>query len=102
MILASVLFVLGFLAVLVMPIYYLIVAKPWGNPIGRLMLVQQMAFVLIYSRSAVALLSGIGHLATDAWSLVFTVVIDGFLISIPIVHEYVRRKARRDRRRLQR
>lgn len=98
MILAWVLFVIGFLAVLVTPVYYLTVAKPWRNPIGRLMLVQQAAFLLVYVRSAVALSFGSAHLSTDVWSLVVTGLIDGLLVAIPIVHEYVRRKANRDRR----
>lgn len=101
MILAWVLFVIGFLAVLVTPVYYLIVAKPWGNPIGRLMLIQQSTFLLVYVRSLIRLLIG-GQIDTNPWSLVFSVLIDAFLVSIPIVHEYVRRKARRDRSRLQR
>ena len=98
MTLAWILFVIGFLAVLVTPVYYLTVAKPWRNPIGRLMLVQQAAFLLVYVRSLINLVIGHASLSTDGWSLAVSLMIDGLLVAIPIVHEYVRRKANRDRR----
>lgn len=97
MVLAWILFVIGFLAVLVTPVYYLSVAKPWRNPIGRLMLTQSAAFILVYVRSLFALLASKAHLTTDPVSLVFTFFIDAFLVSIPIVYEYVRRKEGRKR-----
>lgn len=98
MVLAVVLFVLGFLAVLVTPVYYTSVAKPWRNPIGRLMLTQQAAFVLLYARSAWTLLSGVGHLQSGVGSLIFTALIDAFLWAFIPVYEYTRRKSNASRR----
>lgn len=97
MVFATVLFVLGFLAVLVTPVYYLSVSKPWRNPIGRLMLIQQITFALLYGRSAYSLTLGTGHLQSDIGSLVFTTLIDAFLWAFIPVYEYTRRKSARSR-----
>ncbi len=95
MILAWILFVLGFLAVFVTPVYYLSVSKPWRNPIGRLMLVQMATFILLYTRSLVALLEGHAVLSTNGVG--FTIFIDIFLWSWIPVYEYVRRKAKKQK-----
>ncbi len=95
MILAWILFVLGFLAVVATPAYYLAVAKPWRNPIGRLMLVQMGTFVIVYLRTLAALIDGRSHLPMDARSIYFTILIDAFLWAFIPVYEYTRRKARK-------
>lgn len=96
--LALILLVLTTVSALAWPIYYLRVAKPWRNPIGRLMLAQAGAVLLYVSRSWYSYM--VTHRALADYSLfgkisgIALVVLLGSFIP---VYEYVRRKVKNDR-----
>jgi hypothetical protein len=100
--LALILLGLMTLSALAWPIYYIRVARPWRNPIGRLMLGQAAVVLLYVSRSWYGLLTSSHPMADPSPFGIITGIIMVILLNsfIP-VYAYVRKKElHRDRSRL--
>lgn len=91
--LALILLGLMTLSALAWPIYYIRVARPWRNPIGRLMLAQAAVVLLYVSRSWYSLLNAQRALADPSpFGIITGILLIILLASFIPVYEYVRKK----------
>lgn len=92
--LALILLVLTTLSALAWPIYYIRVAKPWRNPIGRLMLGQAGVVLLAVSRSwySYATTHQFSTVPSSAFGVVTSVLTIVLLNAFIPVYAYVRNK----------
>lgn len=103
--LALILLVLTTLSALAWPIYYIRVAKPWRNPIGRLMLGQAGVVILLVSRSWYAYFTTHTFSTTpvSTYGIITSILAIILLNAFIPVYAYVRKKELRklhDRTRL--
>lgn len=91
--LALILLGLMSLSALAWPVYYMRVARPWRNPIGRLMLAQASVVLLYVSRSWYSLFTTNHALADPSpFGIITGVLLIILLSSFIPVYAYVRRK----------
>lgn len=94
LILNTILLLLGALGAIAFPLIYILSARWWINPIGRMLVGEGAVIALVYTKAVIAVFLG-GHISTTLVSTAINAIVAAMLVGMSITIGYVIRTEKR-------